>query len=529
MPAPTTSSEVIPVNLTGNISIDALIFGKRWASSTITYSFPGNDSYWSTDPSKGYGPTNGEGEPWNLQAFMPLAASDQTYFSTALQQWVNVANVQFRLVAESQYAVGDIRVAYSEAKDMADAEAWSYLPLGTGFAAGGDIWIKSSSSSAQEPWIPGSYAFLTVMHEIGHALGLDHPFEARGFPSSMDTMSSTIMSYSALPGNQNSAFDFYPTTPMPLDILAIQHVYGANTTYHREDNRYQYDDARTYHETIWDSGGIDWIEYSGAQIAIIDLREGEGSLIGNAVLVGDSVSADLAQNIWIAYGAVIENASGGQGDDLLIGNRYNNILSGSGGHDDLIGREGDDTLSGGTGMDTAVFLGPRAHYAVSKSQGGYTVIDQTGADGQDSVAEIERLEFSDIGLALDMEGHAGQVAKFLGAVFGAESVNNKEYVSIGLSLLDNGMSNEALATVALDAAGARTHNETVMLLWRNLFGINPAQEQKRPYLQMLDSGEVSAAALTVFAADTPINTDNIHLVGLMQSGIEFALQSGNLA
>ena len=91
------------------------------------------------------------------------------------------------------------------------------------------------------------------------------------------------------------------------------------------------------------------------------------------------------------------------------------------------------------------------------------------------------------------------------------------------------MSNEALATVALDAAGAHTHNEIVMLLWLNLFGIDPAQEEKQPYLQMLDRGEVSAAALTVFAADTPINTDNIHLVGLMQSGVEFALQSGNLA
>lgn len=520
MSTPTTSSRVVSVPLTGDISIDALVFGKRWANSTITYSFPNENSYWSTEPFTGYGPSNGDGEPWSY-AFSALSPSNQTCFKIALQPWANVAAIQFSLIVESQHAVGDIRAAYSAIDDTADAEAWTYLP--TGIAAAGDIWFNTTSKIATVEWMPGSYSFLATLHEIGHALGLAHPFDNQQFPSSLDAMSSTIMSYSAIANNQNSAFTFYPTTPMLLDLLAIQHMYGANAAYHHEDNHYYYDDSTTYHETIWDSGGADWIDYSGSHVAIIDLREGQGSFIGNPIWAIDKISKHEIPNVWIAYGAVIEHAQSGQNDDLLIGNDHDNSLVSGDGRDALVGLGGNDVMLGKEGIDTALFLESRAHYAVNKTEEGYSVFDPRGSEGHDSLISIERLEFSDIGLALDMDGHAGQVAKFLGVVFGADSIGNKEYVKTGLSLLDSGMSNETLAMAALDATGARIHDEVVMLLWHNLLGENPTQEEKQPYLQLLDSGEISVAALTIIAADNATNTNNINLVGLMQSGIEFAL------
>lgn len=353
MPSPTTSSELISLEPTGNILLDALTAGgERWKSATISYSFPDIDSFWSTDLLTGYGPTSDhESEPWN-SSFEPIFELDQTYFIAALQQWENIANIHFVFVQETSSNVGDIRIAYTHA-DI-DAQAWTYLdpdPAGR-LAYNGDIWVEITGTSAEEDWTPGSYSFITIMHEIGHTLGLEHPFENSSFPVSLDTMSQTIMSYSAIAGDQSSELTFYPTTPMPLDILAIQHLYGQNNSYHSGDDNYFFHDSQTYHETIWDSGGTnDWLGYSGNQDAMIDLREGMGSYIGNPVYAMNANAQNWIPNIWIAYDTVIENALAGSGNDILMGNEHDNTLSGEAGNDDLDGQEGTDVLFGGMGND----------------------------------------------------------------------------------------------------------------------------------------------------------------------------------
>jgi len=343
MTTPSTSSAVIATTLTGNNLIDSLIEGHRWASKSITYSFSGYDSYFSQDPITGYGPsTDTQREPWS-PSFAPLSSSDRFYFTEALHQWANVANIQFQLIPESSRNVGDIRVAYSS---IASGQAHAYLPA-NGAANAGDIWVNLDSTSATDDWTLGSYPFFTIMHEIGHALGLKHPFSgSTTLPGSWDTQSLTIMSYSATAGDENSSFSFYPTTPMLLDIQAIQSLYGQNNTYHSGNDNYFFDDAQTYHETIWDSGGFDWIVYTGSQNSIIDLNEGYGSSIGNPVYVEYANNANETQvfNVWIAYHAVIENAAGGSGNDYIEGNDAGNNLDGGNGNDTLIGGAGDDFL-----------------------------------------------------------------------------------------------------------------------------------------------------------------------------------------
>ena len=44
---------------------------------------------------------------------------------------------------------------------------------------GGDVWVNTSSSSYLNP-VLGNYAWLTIIHETGHTLGLKHPHEAQG-------------------------------------------------------------------------------------------------------------------------------------------------------------------------------------------------------------------------------------------------------------------------------------------------------------------------------------------------------------
>lgn len=122
--------------------------------------------------------------------------------------------------------------------------------------------------------------------------------------------------------------------------------------------------------------------------------------------------------------------------------------------------------------------------------------------------------------AADINGNAGATAKLLGAVFGKDSVYNKQYVGIGLSLLDAGMSTTTLASLAVDAANLKTNDQIVSTLWKNVFGTTASISDKSPYIKLLDDG-MSPGTLAWLAADTTFNKVNINLVGLAQTGIEY--------
>jgi Ca2+-binding RTX toxin-like protein len=357
MATPTTSGDYSLVPVTGYQFVDALLYGTCWYSSTITYSFPNASSLWSTDPTYGYGPSWGDQEPWSVHA-EALGATEASRFTAALQTWSNVADLHFVLVADNASTVGDIRVEYSELDP--DAQAWAYAPNGTPY--GGDIWINYDSTSYHSASADGSYPFITFIHEIGHALGLKHSFGTSSYNTvtmsgayaDLDSVISTVMSYSADPGDSTTYLSYNPTTPMVYDIMAIQYLYGENTSYNLGDTTYSFSTSSKYLQTIWDAGGTDTIACSGTGPVNIDLNEGSGSRIGSAVYVLDQYGSQIyaVDNVWIAFGASIENATGGSGNDSLTGNELNNVLNGGFGNDSLVGDLGNDTLLGGFGSDT---------------------------------------------------------------------------------------------------------------------------------------------------------------------------------
>ena len=189
-------------------------------------------------------------------------------------------------------------------------------------------------------------------------------------------------------------------------------------------------------------------------------------------------------------------------------------------NDTFKGQAGTDLFDGGLGTDTVVYSGPLEQYTVKKSGNSYIVSESTGSDGTDYLTNIERLKFKNKSLAIDIDGNAGTTAKILGAVFGKESLSNKNYVGIGLNFLDAGWTYDNLAGLALDAAGAKTNDQIVSLLWTNVIGTKPTSADKQPFITMLENG-MSAGALAQLAADTSFNATNINLIGLAQSGIEF--------
>jgi len=189
-------------------------------------------------------------------------------------------------------------------------------------------------------------------------------------------------------------------------------------------------------------------------------------------------------------------------------------------NDTFKGQPGTDLIDGGLGTDTVVYSGPLEQYTVVKSGNRYIVSEPTGSDDTDYLTSIERLKFKDKSIAIDLDGNAGTTAKILGAVFGKDAVNNKNYVGIGLNFLDTGWSYDNLAGLALEAAGAKTNDQIVSLLWTNVIGTKPTAADKASYIALLENG-MTAGALAHLAADTSFNTTNINLVGLAQTGIEY--------
>lgn len=204
------------------------------------------------------------------------------------------------------------------------------------------------------------------------------------------------------------------------------------------------------------------------------------------------------------------------GDDSVLGSASDDILSD---HD-----IGDDSIDGGSGHDTLEYSGGSDDYTVTATAGGFLVEDHVHG-GSDDISNIERLQFADDKLALDVDGNAGTVAKVLGAVFGAASVDDHpEYVGIGLTLLDGGMSYEGLMQLAINVrlgAAADDDAAVVDLLYTNVVGHHPGADSLSDFVDLLEHGGFTAASLGVLAADTSLNQANIDLVGLAQTGIAY--------
>lgn len=174
-------------------------------------------------------------------------------------------------------------------------------------------------------------------------------------------------------------------------------------------------------------------------------------------------------------------------------------------------------LDGGAGIDTWVADKKSSAYQIKIANSEFTAISNFE---QVTSKNVERIKFIDKSMATDLNGNAGTTAKILGSVFGRESVSNKNYVGIGLHFLDAGWTYDNLAGLALDAAGAKTNDQIVSLLWTNVIGTKPTATDKQPFIALLENG-MSAGALAHLAADSSFNTTNINLVGLAQTGIEY--------
>lgn len=312
-----------------------------------------------------------------------LTADGQVLAMAALEIWSVYANISFTMTS------GSADITYDDNAGGAVTNV-SFFTTGETISANVNVstaWLSNNGTGV------GSYSFQTYLHETSHALGLGHPGD---YNSSADyetdaifvndSWQMSIMSYFSQ--TENTAIDasYAPSvTPMMVDIIAMQNLYGApsggatagNTTYGVSANTGTYLDDFFAHNagtpkensfTIYDEGGYDHIDFSDdTERQVVDLNGGAFSsvygLVGNMGLVPDTV---------------IEAYSGGKAWNHIIGNSADNALSSRGGSDTIFGQDGDDSIFGGAGSDQ-LYGGNDNDYL--KGQNGHdTLMGDAGAD-----------------------------------------------------------------------------------------------------------------------------------------------------
>lgn len=386
---------------------------------------------------------------------------------------------------------------------------------------------------------PGGTGYQTLLHELGHVFGLKHPFEGNvTLPLALDSTANTLMSYTNT-GGPYANFSQY-------DLAALNWLYGG--------------------DGLRGALGINSVDggryLTGTGLSeILSGTDSNDKLEGNAgndtLNGGAGVDTAVFKGVSTAYkfgllenGAfVVSDTSGIEGRDIIFSvenaqfrdgifsvaaliNQASVValpsdaltLAGTNGNDTFPAPDSSFLVNGNGGLDELVYNAPHTNYAFSRSGTSFIVSDVSGSGKTSVLNGVERLAFSDLNVALDLNGTAGKIYRLYQAAFDREPYLSG--LGFWINAMDHGLSLVEVAANFIRSAefsdryGANMSDENfVDNLYHNILGRAPEQMDFDYWINVLLEGK--AARDTVLIGFSESLENAILITGSIVDGITY--------
>lgn len=418
-------------------------------------------------------------------------------------------------------------------------DAWSNVVTP---AANSKLWSVMAAAAAGDGLFRSDWGSLDVLAlrylygSTAHATGDDHYQLGAGSSMAMtliddggtdviDAAAATLgVQISLIPGSLSSI------GVTPAGLAAVNNVALGADSWIEQAIGSVYDDVLTGNaldNLLQGRGGNDVIDGGAGQDTVVFA----GRMSDYTVTTSFATLQVAAKDGLSGFSTLsnVEILSFGDGSRMLLGDASANLLNGAAGNDQLFGGAGNDTLDGGAGLDVASYSAARSSYTISKTASGFSISDASGVDGVDQLLNMERLQFSDLAVALDISGVGGKAYRIYQAAFD----RSPDPVGLGfwISVMDKGF---ALVDVAAEFikssefaslyGAAPTNAQLLDRIYQNVLHRTPDPGGYAFWLGVLERNAVSRAEVLASFSESPENQEA--LASVIGQGFNFQPYTG---